>query len=156
MATRTVQVMVDQWGHTPGFPRGTTIQINDDDPERMMYSADGGDPQPFVGDVDWAIRTGALTEIDKDGDPLERADLPFPAGRLPIGNEAAIDRGDPPTPGEVAVASGSAEDADPTMVPATNAEDAAKAADAAEAELTPAQKAARTRAANAERERAES
>jgi hypothetical protein len=152
MAVRMLQVMVDQWGHTPGFAKGTTVLINDDDPEKMLYSVDGRDPLPFVGDVGWAIDNGSVVEVDESGQPVgsARTGLPFPTGRLPVGDEKALDRGDPS--GEaVPVPSGSAEDGELTMAPNPTPD-----ADVDEAELTPAQKAARTRAANAERDRGES
>lgn len=143
MAERIVQVAVDQWGHTPGFAKGTTVLINDDDPKEMTYSVDGNPPLPFVGDLDWGIRSGSIVEID--GDSRQGVN---PIGRLPTGDNAAIDRGAPSDPDFVPVPSGSAEDGPLTMAPNPHPEDA-PTSDASGEELTPAQKAARTRAANA-------
>lgn len=143
MAKRTVQVMVDQWGNSPGFLKGATIEINDDDPKEMTYSTGEGAPKAFVGDVDWALENGVVVLLE-DGKPQ-----PGPiAGRLPVGDEAAIDRGAPSDPRVVPVASGSAENADPTMAPNPSPDASDEASDD---DLTPAQKAARTRAANAAR-----
>lgn len=173
MGVKAYQVMVDQWGHTPGFPRGTTVLINDDDPQNLLYSVNDEDPLPLVADVGHALRAGSLLEVDDRGNPLRpgfpQGDLPFPTGRLPVGNEAALDRGAPTDPDNVPIPSGSADPDDGELSFASNphpeppgegmgeaTNDRAEAQGAAEGQseedLTPAQKAARTRAANLARQ----
>lgn len=147
MGVHAYQVTVDQWGH---IPRGTTVLINDDDSDKLLYSIDGQDPLPLTADVGHAVRSGSLLEVDDRGNPLkpgQTGGLDFPTGRLPVGDEKALDRGEPSDPDAVPIPSGSAEDADPQLVanphPAVAPPD-----DTDEDGLTPAQKAARTRAAN--------
>lgn len=121
-------VLTDNWGHNPGYTKGQIIQVD----------GDADDPLPGH-DVAWAAANGVIVEVDEHGRRLDAEDAPAPiviVGRLPVGNEQALDKG-PSTGGAV-------------TNPGTDSPEAAagETADPDE-DLTPAQKAARTRAANA-------
>lgn len=127
MSERYFLVNVDSWGHTPGLPRGTTVKLNDTN------------KAAFPGDIDWAIENGVVIETDAYGRVLEK-----PGGPVVRMADDGTSLANPLSPwihgGAVA------EEPDSDLIPL--AEDTGPP-DASEETLTPAQKAARTRAANA-------
>jgi hypothetical protein len=122
---RNFQVMVDNWGHTPNYTKGTIIPLEEDD-------------TTFPYDMQWAVENGVVIEVDEHGKPVEGDRPPVVVGRLPVGDEAPLDKGSS-TGGAV----------QNPGVDSAEASAGEASGDASDEDLTPAQKAARTRAANA-------